>query len=270
MTRRAIFGIICAVLLTALTTNISTAEPAASEPNFEKLSGQLKELQTAPTKISRAELLRIKNSMLSKVEVNKKDGQAAGLRLVSVRANSIFDQMGLGSGDLVLSVNGRKLTELEDLFSFGEGEYAMEIVLERDGKALTRRVEFIESPYPQTIDPAGPARPLEGKISAAELERARGDSARTQSQARGVPYFRNGKQIGIRLFALRTDSIFERMGIKNGDIILSINGTELTDKDKLNFFMLLVPDKKTNSIDLTLERNSEIVKIHLDAQFEKQ
>ena len=38
-------------------------------------------------------------------------------------------------------------------------------------------------------------------------------------------FLQNGKAIGFRLFNVRKGSIFERMGIKNGDVVREVNGT---------------------------------------------
>jgi general secretion pathway protein C len=34
---------------------------------------------------------------------------------------------------------------------------------------------------------------------------------------------------GFRLFAIKAGSVFDRMGLKNGDIVQRVNGVELTD-----------------------------------------
>ena len=49
------------------------------------------------------------------------------------------------------------------------------------------------------------------------------------TQIRAVPHFEGGQSIGFRLFAIRRGSLFDKIGLKNGDIITSINGTEMTD-----------------------------------------
>lgn len=44
------------------------------------------------------------------------------------------------------------------------------------------------------------------------------------SQARAVPYFKNGQSVGMRLFAIRRDSLYEKLGLKNGDILKAVDG----------------------------------------------
>ena len=52
------------------------------------------------------------------------------------------------------------------------------------------------------------------------------------TQARAVPFFREGKTVGFRVFAIKPGSVFERIGLKNGDIVRRVNGVELTDPTK--------------------------------------
>ena len=45
------------------------------------------------------------------------------------------------------------------------------------------------------------------------------------TQMRAVPYLKDGKSLGFRVFNIRSGSLFERMGLKNGDVIQAVNGT---------------------------------------------
>jgi general secretion pathway protein C len=52
------------------------------------------------------------------------------------------------------------------------------------------------------------------------------------TQMRAVPYLKDGKSLGFRVFNIRSGSLFERMGLKNGDVIQSVNGTTLDDPSR--------------------------------------
>jgi len=66
-------------------------------------------------------------------------------------------------------------------------------------------------------------------IDRREVEEAMQNLNKVFTQARAVPFFQNGKTVGFRVFAIHSGSIFEKIGLKNGDVIQSINGVELTD-----------------------------------------
>lgn len=50
--------------------------------------------------------------------------------------------------------------------------------------------------------------------------------------ARVVPSMKNGKPDGFKLYAIRPNSAFAKLGLANGDTLQSINGFELTSADK--------------------------------------
>lgn len=89
-----------------------------------------------------------------------------------------------------------------------------------------------------------------------ELSSALANLPQLLSQARAVPYFRNGQSIGMRLFAIRSGSLYEKLGLKNGDIILSVNDNSLSDPAQaLKLFEQL---KNERSVAVKVERNSQL------------
>ena len=48
----------------------------------------------------------------------------------------------------------------------------------------------------------------------------------------GLLGMKDGKSLGFRVFNIRSGSLFERMGLKNGDVIQSVNGTTLDDPSR--------------------------------------
>ena len=88
-----------------------------------------------------------------------------------------------------------------------------------------------------------------------ELDQELSNLPRLLSQARAVPYFRNGQSVGMRLFAIRKDSMYDKLGLKNGDILMSINDNSLSDPSQaLKLFETLKTEK---SIYVTVERNGQ-------------
>lgn len=79
------------------------------------------------------------------------------------------------------------------------------------------------------------------------------------SQARAVPYFKEGKAIGLRLFAIRPGSLYEKIGLLNGDILRAVNDKSLGDfREAMMLFDKLKAEK---SIVLDLERNLNPLRI---------
>lgn len=81
------------------------------------------------------------------------------------------------------------------------------------------------------------------------------------AEARGVPYFRDGRQVGLRLFAIKQNGIVEAIGLKNGDVVLQIDG-ELVDEIELFFSKMFIQrEASTPSTRLCVERGGREVAI---------
>jgi len=70
------------------------------------------------------------------------------------------------------------------------------------------------------------------------------------TQMRAVPYLKDGKSIGFRVFNIRAGSLFERMGLKNGDVIQAVNGTTLDDPTRALALLDEVQAADEISVDL--------------------
>ncbi|MBI1821538.1 MAG: hypothetical protein HY036_02270 [Nitrospirae bacterium] len=75
------------------------------------------------------------------------------------------------------------------------------------------------------------------------------------TQARVIPNFSDGKPDGFRVFAIVPDSFYEKIGLKNGDVLERVNGIEI--KDPESFLKVFQHLKDENRITLDLVRNSQ-------------
>jgi len=125
----------------------------------------------------------------------------------------------------------------------------------------TGQLEYIELKEDQMAIPVGasPYAPLgKGIREAGEdrfvIDRGMMEGALTNpneilTQARAVPNIVGGKIQGFRIFAIRPDSIYEKLGIKNGDVILRVNGIDLDSPAKaLEFYGAI-----SSASDITLD-----------------
>jgi general secretion pathway protein C len=79
-------------------------------------------------------------------------------------------------------------------------------------------------------------------------------------QARIVPSFKDGEANGFKLFAIRPNSLYSKLGIQNGDIIHKINGFAINSPDKaLEIYQKL---KNAHSIDIELTRRGKSKKLN--------
>ena len=93
------------------------------------------------------------------------------------------------------------------------------------------------------------------EIPKAEIDGVLSNLSKIARQARIVPSFQNGKSNGFKLFSIRPNSLYSKIGIKNGDIVQKINGFEMTSPDKaLEIYQKL---KDANSITVDLLRRGK-------------
>ncbi len=81
-----------------------------------------------------------------------------------------------------------------------------------------------------------------------EVDNALENMSQLFTQIRAVPHFEGGESTGFRLFAIRRGSLFDKIGLKNGDIIRNINGQAMNDPTKA----LGLLEELRDSTDLTV------------------
>jgi general secretion pathway protein C len=72
----------------------------------------------------------------------------------------------------------------------------------------------------------------------------------------------------LLLYGIRNDSVFQQIGLKNGDIIKSINGSDiLSAQDAVTIYQsLAAPLEEVPDIQFTIQRRGKIQEIVYNAQ----
>lgn len=101
-------------------------------------------------------------------------------------------------------------------------------------------------------------------IAGSEIDKALGDMNEVATQARIVPSFQNGKANGFKLFSIKPNSIYQKIGLQNGDVISKINGYEMNSPDKaLEIYAKL---KDSQSIQIDLKRRGKDMNMNYTVQ----
>ena len=101
-------------------------------------------------------------------------------------------------------------------------------------------------------------------IAGNEIDKALGDMNEVATQARIVPSFQNGKANGFKLFSIKPNSIYQKIGLQNGDVISKINGYEMNSPDKaLEIYAKL---KDSQSIQIDLKRRGKDMSMNYTVQ----
>lgn len=169
---------------------------------------------------------------------------------VKLRGTALRD----GGGSFAVIEDRR--TRKEDLYRVGDmvlGEAKLvqifkdQVVLLREGKkeilelfvekeeAKGRPREVASLRRPSSIPGRGVRRvgPNRWSVSRDEMESAQANLSQLMTQVRIVPNFTEGKPDGFRLLSIKRGSLFDRLGLRNGDVVRQINGVPLDNPQKL-------------------------------------
>lgn len=81
-------------------------------------------------------------------------------------------------------------------------------------------------------------------------------------QARAIPNFENGMPDGYKILQIAPGSIFEKLGIKNGDVISGLNGEPVNDPGKALGLLNDLPN--ANHVEITVKRNGHKQTMNFD------
>jgi general secretion pathway protein C len=77
------------------------------------------------------------------------------------------------------------------------------------------------------------------------------------TQARAVPNFVDGKANGFKIFAIRRGSIYQAIGIKNGDVLTRVNGSEINNLEKVLSLFTQLRNESNISLDIVRGRKKQ-------------
>ncbi|WP_319526040.1 type II secretion system protein GspC [uncultured Desulfosarcina sp.] len=138
-----------------------------------------------------------------------------------------------------------------------KGIYREKVVLSVNGQDEVLQMEEFESGK-QKGQPGGlPARgPTTGTARAQRIslrrsyiEQSMQDMASLMTQVQIQPHMEDGVPAGLSLSSIKPNSIFRRMGLRNGDVIVGVDGNEISTVDDA----LKMVDSLKSSSDLTLQ-----------------
>ncbi len=84
------------------------------------------------------------------------------------------------------------------------------------------------------------------------------------TQARALPYTEQGKTVGFKISEIIPGSIYEKIGLQNGDVIQRVNSQDVDDPSK--FFQLYQGLKNESNITIDLLRNGQHQTLNYDIQ----
>jgi general secretion pathway protein C len=100
------------------------------------------------------------------------------------------------------------------------------------------------------------------EVSRAEVQQTMENPAQFFSQMRAMPHFVNGKTDGFSISQVAPGSVFQQLGLQDGDLLTSIDGQPVTNP--MQAMGLIQAVKTASAIDLTVNRGGAPTSVHLD------
>ncbi len=156
-------------------------------------------------------------------------------------------------GDVVQTATVEQILRNKVVLKVGGENEVLEIQKRQAGPA--RRNPFNRSAA------SGSRAPVTRKIavSRSQVDQAMGNVNDLMRQARVRPHFTNGRPDGLTLTRIRRNSIFRRLGLRNGDIITGVDGEPIQSvDDALKFYNNL---KSAPDVSLEIKRRGRVQKL---------
>jgi general secretion pathway protein C len=134
-------------------------------------------------------------------------------------------------------------------------------------------LDLLDRPQPAPGAPASPAaapsdpfaaelekgiKPLgehKYEVQRATVDSLLGNMGALAKGARIVPETRDGRPAGFRLFSIKPDGPFAKIGLQNGDVVSAINGLEMNSPDQA--LLAYTKLKTANHLSVAIERNGQ-------------
>jgi general secretion pathway protein C len=114
--------------------------------------------------------------------------------------------------------------------------------------------KIVSVPKPET---PGVQRLSDGKfmVDQKEVLASTENLSQVLTQARALPYVEQGKTVGFRISEITPGSIYEKIGLQNGDVIQRVNSQDIDDPGK--FFQLYQGLRNERNVSIDLLRNGQ-------------
>ena len=82
------------------------------------------------------------------------------------------------------------------------------------------------------------------------IEKAMSNMGQILRSARVVPYLKDGKLKGFKIYGIRRGSLYDKIGLKNRDIIQRVNGIELTGPEQALQLFEILRNERQITVDI--------------------
>ena len=192
-----------------------------------------------------------------------------------VLGDSPADEAGIKDGDVIISFDGQKVWDQDDLLDFLEDKRAgesVELELFRDGKSVTVKVELGKRPRSKGLFSKAPRGHIGNFFFS---DRSHGKNRHFFSNRGGyvgvsltplseqlADYFGVKNNNGVLITEISEDSPSQKAGLKAGDVIVAIDDEEISDYSDVQ--EIVGESDKGDKLTFTILRNKRQQKIEVE------
>ena len=191
-----------------------------------------------------------------------------------VLGDSPADEAGIDDGDVIISFDGQKVWDQDDLLDFIDEKEAGDLVaieLVRDGKNLTVDVELGKRQRSRGLFSSRTKRqrgnnfrfvPGRGKVRHVGFSSGYVGVSLTTLSEQLADYFGVKGDIGVLITEISEDSPAEKAGLKAGDVIIAIGDEEISDYSDVK--EIVSESDEGDKLTFTILRNKRQQKIEVE------
>ncbi len=176
---------------------------------------------------------------------------AKGLKITKVLDESAASKSGLKDGDIITKVDGEKMDDAEDLYEkISEKKPGSEVEIEylRDKKTMKQKVKLGETKVATTSRSSYFRTPqafsYNGDVAIASPRRGESFRFYSGTPKLGIRIEDTEAGDGVRVLYVEEGSIAEKSGIKENDIITSIDSVDIKDTNRARNALMEAGEKK--------------------------
>ncbi len=245
------------------------------------------------TSVGAADVLQLNRDT---VELVEEDGAAVGVR---VTEGKLRDALGLKLNDRISAFSGRAIKRESDIADAVLGASSLDatvlyVDIVRDGEPIvlrwklddnlraSRKIDSTRPPSPSNsfslggnpytgsylsrdplLDTIKKVDDMHYEIPRSTIDKMMSDPIAFMKGARVVPGVSMGRAEGLKLYAIRPNSLFAAIGLSNGDLIREVNGFALDGSDKALEVFTKLRDATSLEITLTRRGREETLRIEI-------
>jgi type II secretion system protein C len=187
--------------------------------NKESAEDQPAQLQTANLPVAKD----VKIDLVGTVVSSEPRMNFAIIYDKKLRKQQIYHE-GERAGDVLI----KKIMRNGMIVDAGRGEEMLTMKVRKSGKTTQRGV----ASRPPAERQRAPHAPKSYQLNRSDMEAFLKDPEQSAKPVRFYPYRRRGETVGIRVSGIRSKSYLRKLGLRNGDVIQSINDQQINDKNQ--------------------------------------